>query len=552
MLRRRHYWYRYRELAEILAHHGLFIVVQKLGLIAHLPWTRRIADRPKDAAALWPERVRMALTEMGPTFVKLGQLASTRSDVLPPELVAALESLQDEVPPFDPDQALAMVREAWGRPADEMLQEFSRSPLAAASVGQVHAGRLFDGRRVVIKIRRPGIIRQSAADFEILRNLARVAERRTEWAKSYDVVRLVDELIEMLREELDFTVEARNTERARRRLGEQADFRVPEVIWSLCRPDVLVMERLEGVKVSERETLRERGFDLTELARRFVESLYRQVFLDGFFHADPHPGNVHIDAQGRIVWLDWGLVGNFTREMRQRSVELIMGLIRGDSEQVMEALLGLGVVDDPPDRSRLLREVDRLRRRYYEIPLKDFKIGDALTDLFRVARQFSIRIPVEYMLLAKTAILADGVVRRLDPDVSLMELGKPFAHKIFLNRIDPRVWIPLLSEEVQDWGKLFADLPRDFQKTLRTVGQGEIRIVIEHKNLDRVMAHWEGLINQVSFHFLVGTFIIGSALVVQPSQLDGLGNLPIGEIAFILSAVLGVIAIVRSLRRNQA
>lgn len=543
---------RYREIAEVLARQGLGLVAEHLGLVVHLSWLRRlIGRRDPDPPMAWPERVRLALTDLGPTYVKLGQLASTRSDALPRELVTALETLQDDVPPFPFAEVREILERVWGKPPEEVLSALDPKPLAAASLGQVHAGRLLDGREVVIKVRRPGVVRQSEADFAILEDLAAAAERRTEWGRIYDLKTLVEELVRTMRLELDFSIEAANTERARANFAGVPGVVVPEVIHSLSSEEVIVLERLEGVKVSDRDRLVAVGLELKAVAERLVGSLYQQVFEDGFFHADPHPGNIHVDEEGRLIWLDWGLVGNFSPLMRRRSVELILGLTQARSDKVIDALLRLGAVDREVDRVRLYGEVERLRQRYYDTALKNFEFGRALMDLFRVAQAFKIRIPSEYTLLAKAAITADGVVRKLDPEVTLVDLSRPFARRLMLRRLDPREWAPLVGEAGLDYARILGALPGELETALKTIGGGEFRVIIEHKNLDTILEHAERYFNRMALSFLLGGVIVGLAMVVHPTELDRVARLPIGEYAFAVATLLGLLLLITAARRGK-
>lgn len=528
------------------------MVSDHLGLSGYLSVGRRIrADRFPRMDADWPERVRMALADLGPTYVKLGQLASIRPDILPDALIRSLERLQDDVPPFPYSQVAEILERAWGCPIADVVVWINEHPLAAASVGQVHEARLHDGRSVVIKVRRPGIREQAEADFGILRSMAEMAEQRTEWAKQYGVSDLVDELVITMHDELDFSIEAQNTDTARKNSAGNPQVRVPDVVWLYSRPDVLVLESIPGIKVNDREALEAAGHSVERVAHEYVHALYQQIFIHGFFHADPHPGNVHVDDQGHLVFLDWGLAGMLSQEMRNRSVQLVLGLAEGQSEMVTEALVMIGAAADHVDRRALLRDVERLRRRYYETQLKDFQLGQAMSDLFAVAQRHKLRIPPEYMLLAKTAVTADGVVRALDTDFSLLAMGKPLAAELLWNRVNPENWLPGAVREAAKVGSALAGLPHEIERTLKTLSRGEVRIVLEHKNLDRVLAHWETLINRVAMAFLLGAVILGTAMVVHRDHLDRLAGIPVGEYAFALTVALAVWAVIGAVRRGK-
>ncbi len=546
------HWRRYRQIAGILAQHGFVMVIDALGLSGHLSFKQRwLHNRVPDDDADWAERLGLVLAAMGPTYVKLGQLASLRADVLPVRLIAALEKLQNDVPPFGLDEVVYILEKAWERPIADVLAYINPEPLAAASLGQVHQGRLMNGQAVVIKVRRPHVVEQTESDLAILKSLGDLAERRTQWARQYQVTTLIAELSKTLREERDFSVEAKYTERAHKQYNGRRDMRIPRVLWDWTRPEVLVLEELVGIKISELEGIGELGLSRHRVSEKFIGAVYYQVFVNGFFHADPHPGNIHLDAQGHIIFLDWGLVGSFTPDMRRRSVELIVGLSMGRASQVVDALLKLGVVQGNIDRHCLLQDVDRLRRRYYETELEEFNLGQALSDLLGLANTYRIRIPPEYTLLAKTAVTVDGVVRKLDPHASLVNLGKPHAMELLLNRLDPSWWGPELADSVLDWVDIAGRLPNGVDQVLATLGRGEIRIVLEHKNLDKVLSHWERLINRLALSLLLAALIVGTGLVVHRSQLDNLAHFPLGEYAFVAVIAMGLWIVVGAMRRGK-
>ncbi len=547
--RRRRHLERYRMVVEVLARHGLFYAADHLGLRRLLPAAARVRQGVFETSppSGWEDRVPQVLADLGPTFVKLGQVASTRRDVLPPSLIVALESLQDRVAPIPFAEVQRLLRTAWGTDPAELM-EVESEPLAAASIGQVHPAHLPGGQRVVVKVRRPGIVAESETDFEILRGLAEMAERRTEWARRYGLTVLVDEIIGTLRDEMDFQTEGHNTDQAR--LASQGDILVPDVFWEYTRPDVLVMSRLEGFKITSGSALARHGIDPDRVASRIVQAVYRQMFLDGLFHADPHPGNVHVSPEGVPIFLDWGMVGHLSPTMRERSTDLLLGMIERRPDRVVRALIRMGAVDRAIDREALTRDVERLRRRYYEATLAEFSLGQALTELFALAWRYQIRIPGEYALVAKTAVTLDGLVRRLNPDGSLLDYGRGLAGPLLWSRFGPRHLAGAAAESGIRWLQLVENLPDDVEETLRWLTRGELHIVLEHKNLSTMLSHWEKLANRIGLSFLVAGMVVGAALVTHPTHLDRLFGMPIGEIVFLTAVAMGVFVLVAALRRG--
>lgn len=545
-------WGRLRQIGEVLAHHGLLMVSDHIGLSSYLSLGHKIRSKQLPSIdADWPERVRLVLADLGPTYVKLGQLASIRPDILPEPLIRSLEHLQDDVPPFSYQEVMEIIETAWGVSLTDYLDWIDPEPLAAASIGQVHRARLSDGRPVVIKVRRPGIDSQAEKDFRLLRIIADKAEQRVSWAKEAGVKDLVEELVMTMRDELDFSVEAQNTETARKNLAHSPDIRVPQVIWALTRSNVLVMESLTGVKINDANALDAMGLSRADVAHRYVHTLYQQIFLQGFFHADPHPGNVHVDNEGHLMLLDWGLVGMLSQEMRNRAVALVLGLVRGRSEDVADALVAISSTSSHVDRPALVRSVERLRRRYYETRLEDFRLGQAMADIFQVAQHYHLRVPPEYLLLAKTAVTADGVVRGLDPSFSLLAMGQPLAGELLWNRINPQNWVSEAARGAIRLGSDLTQIPGELERALRTLSRGEIRIVLEHKNIDRILSHWEKLVDRLAMALLLGAIVLGLALVVHRNHLERLAGVPIGDYAFVITVALGIWAVIGALRRGK-
>lgn len=545
-------WRRYREIAQVLAQHGFIMAIDKIGLSRHLSLKQRWQhSRIPDDDADWAERLGLVLAALGPTYVKLGQLASTRTDLLPEKLVRALERLQSDVPAFEFNEVVRILESAWKCPLAEVLGYINPKPLAAASLGQVHEGRLLNGDKVVVKVRRPNVVSQTESDLKILRGLGDLAQRRTEWATQYQLPTLIAELSRTLREELNFIQEAKYTDRAWQAYNGRRHMQVPRVIWEWTRPDVLVMEQLSGIKITEYEDQRASAVGAKDLAERFVGAVYYQIFIQGFFHADPHPGNVHVDGDGHVMFLDWGLVGLLSTEMRRHSVSLILGLSQGRPTRIVEALLNLGVVEGNVDRGPFIQDVEQLRRRYYERELDDFNLGQAFGDLLALAKNHRIRIPPEYALLAKTAMTVDGIVRHIDPHASLVELGKKFGPELLVSRLEPQAWVPGIMDTLQDWSRAASALPGEINQALATISRGEVRIVLEHKNLDKVLGHWERLVNRVALSFLLAALIIGSGLVVHRDHLDHMARFPFGEYAFIAASLMGLWVIIGAMRRGK-
>ena len=388
---------RYREIAAVLARHGLGAVSVQLGLGRVLPFHRGLLgssrrERPSSQA----EHLRLALEELGTTAIKLGQVLSTRPDLLDPELVAELEKLRDRVPPVPTEAILAAAEAELGRDPVEVFADFERTPLAAASIGQVHGATLQDGTRVVIKVRKPGVAETVTSDLAILQDLARRADRAGIFGRDYDVEGLAAEFAWTLHEELDYVREGRNADRLREVLRAEPRAVVPAIHWSATSGGVLVMERVDGVRIDDLAALQRRGQDRSALAQLSAELLLRQVFVAGFFHADPHPGNLLVLEDGRLALVDFGMVGRLDDDQRRAFVLLLLATVHQDPAAMTRGLKRLGILRSPGARAAVRRDLERLLDRYYGLNLEQFGLGGFLHDLLAVSAGIGWRSPVTW------------------------------------------------------------------------------------------------------------------------------------------------------------
>jgi ubiquinone biosynthesis protein len=365
-----------------------------------------------------PEVIRAALAELGATFVKLGQVLSTRPDLVPPRYESALATLQDAATPIALEEVLdAIGRELGGSPA-EHFAEFNETPIAAASIGQVHAARLGDGREVVVKVRRPHVVAQVEIDLRLLAGAARLFSLLPGPTRRIDVVGFVEEFALTLRGELDYLQEGANAER----IGAQlAGLRVhvPSVVWPLTTEGVLTLERIFGAKIDDLGALRRDGIDQPAVARSFATAYLSMVFRDGYFHADPHPGNLFVEHDGTLALVDFGMVGTVAPVIRHALAEILLALATGDERRTSAALRELGVLAGGADEERLVQELRELRLATVEVPLKELRFAPLLTRFMAVSRRHRFRFPRELVLLIKTVVMCEGVAAQLDPDFSL-------------------------------------------------------------------------------------------------------------------------------------
>ncbi|WP_238392543.1 ABC1 kinase family protein [Paenibacillus antri] len=527
---------RYREIAAALIRHGFGFIVEGTELFHALSLPARLFRGVREVERKSVgERLRYVIQELGPTFVKLGQIASTRSDMLPGDIVAELSKLQDQVEPFPYAVVEEIVASELGGRIADLFASFDPHPIAAASIGQVHIGTLRTGERVAVKIQRPGIAPAIRTDLEILRNLAAIAEARFEWARRYQLQGMIAELSRALLQELDYQIEGRNTDQIARQFKGDPKVRVPVIHWKQTSKRVLVMEYLEGVKVSERDRLVREGVNRKGTAERILNALFRQMFVEGFFHADPHPGNLLAMPDGSIAFIDFGMVGRMTESMKESFSDLIIALMRQSTEGILKAVLRMGLVSDDVPMDELRRDVEDLRTKYYGVPFSEMSLGEAVNDLLDTARRHNIRIPTDFLLLGKALLTVEGVVVALDPDISIVSLAEPFGLRLLRERLRPKRLAAAAWRDASEYGDLLAKLPKQANELMNVVKNGQARLEISVPELDVFLRKLDRISNRLSFSvvmlaisIVMAGLIVGSSLSRQPGLLLNVPAIIIG------------------------
>ncbi|MEW6448444.1 MAG: AarF/UbiB family protein [Bacillota bacterium] len=555
-LRKRYkHFARYREIANILVRHGFSYLVHQLGLTEFLSLRRRLKAAPEAEQRVKeklspPGRLRLALEELGPTFIKLGQVLSTRADLLPPGYIAELERLQDQVPPFSFAEVRERIRMELGLSLEEIFADFETNPLAAASIGQVHRGTLRDGTPVVVKVQRPGIEKILATDVEILYDVGRFLDRHGPWRELYSFEEMVTEFDKILREEVDFTAEGRHAETFRRHFSGDSTVYFPAVYWDYTTRKVLVMEDVAGVKLTNPDELLRQGIDRRLVARRLADALMKQIFLHGFFHGDPHPGNLAALPDNRVLFMDFGIVGWVDEELRGKIGDLVLGLVRRSTPRVMRAVENLGAVPLHVDRTALHRDIDGLRQKYYEIPLSRVSLADSMRDILSVAFKHRIRVPTQLTLLIKSLVTAEGVIARLDPELSIVEIARPLAKRLVARRFRLPAIKRLLSEHLEDYHRLLTRLPDRVDRVLDLAAGGELRVKAVNPDMDRIMHRLNAMVNRLVLGMLLAALIAGSAFLLGHGYHTFWG-LPLAKAGFVAGIVLGA-ALVFSILRSRS
>jgi ubiquinone biosynthesis protein len=453
---------RYRQIAEVLLQHGLGYLVSAFGLERFVPFRREISRYTRPGSHYTkPERLRLAFEELGPTFIKLGQILSTRADILPPEYIAELAKLQDQAPPVDSAVIEEIIVEELGCPLQEVFATFDAMPVAAASIGQAHAATLLNGEEVIVKVRRPGVVEQIEEDLEILQHLAITASRRWEFANHYDVPGLVQEFAQTLRAELDYIREGRDAERfAVNCAGEPFSIHIPCIYWETTTDRVLTLERIRGIKINDLAALDAAGIDRPALAERAAHIILKMILEDGFYHADPHPGNFFIEPDGRIGLIDYGMVGIVDTRTQEQLVDIFLAITSQDTERLVDTMQMLGFSNQRVDRIQLKRDLEHLLSQYYGKSFGDIVIGPVLTEALTVVQRHHLQLPSNLALLLKTLLMDEALGTMLDPTFNMTAMLAPYSKQLVQRQYSFDYWWRNLSRAGIDAARLGVELPQ--------------------------------------------------------------------------------------------
>ncbi len=546
---------RYRDILGVLFRYGFGDIIETLRIEQYIEVGLQMISRKhreqidKHSRA---ERVRMAVEELGPTFIKLGQILSTRPDLVPLEYAEELSKLQDHVPPFSYDEVRTIIIKELGGSPEELFSRFDEAPLAAASIGQVHRARLLDGEEVVVKVQRPGIRKIVEVDLEILLHLASLMERHVEEMEVQRPTRIVEEFARSLEKEIDYTIEAYHTERfSRQFLGDHTIY-VPKVYRELHSSRVLTVEYVDGMKVSHIDLLKESGCDLHMLAENGADLVMKQIFVHGFFHGDPHPGNIFILPNNVICFLDFGMMGRIGKDEREDFTDFVTSLATRKERKITESVLRLTNYDKEPDRERLERDLtDLLEEQVYGREGK-LEMGRLFQKLIETVSTHGLTIKPDLYMMMKALGTIEGIARMLDPGFNILKQAEPFVRRIQEERMSPKRIAGDMVEVGTELIQLGREIPGEVRAILKQARDGKLKIEFAHSGLEPLLRTINRNTNRMVFAVVLAALIIGSSLVVLSGIPPKWHDIPlVGIIGFILAGVIGFSLLVSMVRRKK-
>jgi len=543
---------RYRQILTVMLRYGFGDVIDRLHVGPYIEMGLRIGRREGLEKLTRAERVRMALEELGPTFVKMGQILSTRPDLIPIEFIEELSKLQDSVPPFAFEQVKEIIEEELGCPLQERFGSLGDVPIAAASIGQVHRARLRSGEETAVKVQRPGIRPVIETDIEILAHFAGLVEKHIEEMTIYRPTRIIEEFARTIEREMDYTIEASNQERFARQFAGHDHVHVPKICREALTSRVLTMEYIDGIKASELEKLDQSGIDRKVIASRGAGLILEQIFKQGFFHADPHPGNVFVMKDNTICYLDFGIMGYVDRHSREHFVDMIYSYVSRDEAGIATALLRLTEWEQEPDRQALERDIRGIMDLHLYKPLKELRVKDLLRKTLELIARHRLVFPPDIFLMIKGLTAAEGLGLMLDPDFDMAATAAPFVAEIKAGRLKAGRVISDIREYASELIELIKALPPELHDIVRQIRQGKMKIGFEHRGLEKFIFEMDRSSNRIAFALIISSIVIGSSLIITTNIGPRLLGFPVlGLAGYLMAGVLGIWLLVSILRSGR-
>jgi ubiquinone biosynthesis protein len=512
---------RYRQIIEVLARHGFGAALSQIGIGRRVQLPLRLLRREEaDVDKITPaQHLRLALEELGPTFIKLGQILSTRPDLLPPDFVTELVRLQDAVPPEPWEPIKASIEAELEQPLEEVFPTFDPTPIAAASLGQVHAATLATGEDVIVKVQRPGIMRTIDVDLDILYDLARLAQNRTALGEASDLVEIAEDFAYTLRGELDYHREGHNADRFRENFDDEPYLYVPQVYWDYTTQRVLVLERIYGIKIDNLAALDEAGYNRNRIAKRSSRMITKEILEDGFFHADPHPGNFLVMPDEVIGLLDFGMVGYLTPADKNELARLYVVAMQQDVPGAADQLMRMGVAGPTVDRVALERDLRRMMHKYYGLSIGEFQLGEMVEEFMTIAFRHRLRLPGNLWLVGKTLAMVEGLGLTLAPDFDMFTVAQEYVRRYRRRMWLPSEWGPSFLRSASDMADLMLRLPKQTARLLELAEHGNLEARVHMPDFQEATDRLDRIANRLALSMLTAAFTIAIGWVIPSLDL---------------------------------
>jgi ubiquinone biosynthesis protein len=542
---------RLRHILGVFASHGFDDILSRSGISRFLPRYPKPPRTTSERYGQTARNLRLALEELGPTFIKLGQFMSSRPDVFPAEYLSELQKLQDRVPPFPTDQAMDILAEEMPRPPAELFASVSPAPSASASLAQIHSAWLKGGPEIVLKIQRPGVKRLILLDINIMYSLAGLLDKYSKWAEAFSFTDFVREFERVIVAELDFIKEGENIERLAKNLKYFEHIRLPQVYWRYSSPKVLALEKIEGARL-EVYKLTEHAITRRHLAEEILEAYLKQIVEDGFFHADPHLGNVLFEPEGTVALIDLGIVGNLDSDMKFQVGQMLLSFANQEADKVTAVMLKVGDPVNTIDLKALEQDVREVVMKYHFVKAEEMSLGRALMDLARVATVHKLRVPHNFNLLGKTLFYLDVLIKHLSPELDYLDFVQRSAQRVFANLWQSQYNLGRLTESALELNRLVLDSPNRLNVIMDKVIRDEFTIKFEHEHLGGMIQTLHQSANRLSFAVVVAAIIVGSALIIRVPVGQTFRGIPVLALfGFLVAGLLGLYLLIRILRTEK-
>ncbi len=542
---------RFREILTVLFEEGFDFLLQKMQLSHKIPLTKRLKAKIKEKESLSVEkRLRLTLERLGPTFIKFGQVLSVRPDLIPKSYIKELEKLQDSVPAFSYDIVRQQIKKELGRDIEDIFLSFDKKPIASASISQVHKAVLKDGKKAAVKIQRPDVKKIMETDIEIMFYVARLLESRIPKIRKFTPVKVIEEFSNWTEKELDFKKEAMNAKIFAKNFSESKTVKIPEIYSDFTTNKILTMEFIDGIELHNIEEIKRKKINLIPLLNNGFDAVLTQVFVHGFFHADPHPGNILITKDRKIAFVDFGIVGHFDEELKAKSIDLFYGIISNNPETIVATLADLGGIEIE-NREELKYEISDLLEPLQSGDIADVRVSKVLEEILELALNHGIKTPMPFVLFGKTIITLEGIALEYDPKFNIVESSRPFIEKLMRQRYNPLYQFNQLMRNMVKFRKFAEQLPDQTTRALKKIEKGTIKVDIEDTDIKKLSLEIDRSGNRVAYSMLIAALLIVGALTVNFGKPFILNVPLIPFLSFFVAFILSIILFISILREKD-